>query len=609
MYANSTTWLALDFETTNLDKGSALNKDNRLILACWIYRGVRKSTRHDYSILDLYADLGTCSFIVAHNAKFEIHWLRKLGYDDDLLVYDTMLAEYVWSGNRKVPLALDDLGKKYGGQGKIAAVSDLIDSGVCPSTIPIADLEAYCFRDVEETINVFEKQRVILAEMGLLPTLYTRCLVTPVLAAMERRGVALDRTKILEEYTEYAARLAELTRDLTDFTGGINLNSPKQLAIYLYETLGFAELRAHGGKVLRNPPSKLHPEGSRLTDAETILKLKSTTAAQRSFVSLFKDYGSLKVNTKALEKLWECCCSYSLDEVPILYAQYNQAVTSTHRLSSSGSKYKLQFQNFNRKFKPLFTARSDGWYVGEADGAQLEFRVAAHLGRDEAAARDIRDPKFDAHYQTAEALLGRGRETISKDERTDAKPDTFRPLYGSSSGTKEQLRYLEFFQKKYKGIYNTQTAWTHKVCNEKKLVTETGLIFYWPNCKMNKYGYISDRTSIFNYPVQSLATADIIPINLVFAYYRMRALGLRSFLVNTVHDAVIGEIHPDEVEQFKDIMKQAFTEDAFVYLKQVYNITFTVPLGCEMKVGTHWGVGEESKYNLDPEELFWLDAV
>lgn len=514
--------LVLDFETTNLDKGNPYNPKNRVVLACWIYKGERKSTRELYSVMDLFRDLEECAFLVAHNAKFEIAWLRRLGYDGDLVIYDTLLGEYVWAGNRKVPLALDEVGRKYGGHGKLSDVSALIDDGTCPSTIDPVLLERYCFRDVEETLQVLVGQRSELYRLGLIRVFYTRCLLIPVLAALEAKGVALDREKIQREYGDYNRRLAELTRALAEQTGGINLNSPKQLGEYLYDILEFDEPKDRRGNPLRNAPSKLHPDGSRKTDADTVLELHCRTKDQKDFVELFRHYGSLKVNTKALEKLWECCKSYPENEVPILYARYNQSVTQTHRLSSSGAAFKLQFQNFNRKFKPLFGARYPGWKVGEADGKQLEFRVAGHLGRDPVAAQDIRNPNFDAHYQTAEAMLGRDRKDISGDERTEAKPTTFRPLYGATQGTKQELEYFKFFQNRYKGIYQTQTGWTYKVNRDKKLVTETGLIFYWPNCKTTASGYITDRTSIFNYPVQSLATADIIPINLVFVYYRMR---------------------------------------------------------------------------------------
>ncbi len=81
----------------------------------------------------------------------------------------------------------------------------------------------------------------------------------------------------------------------------------------------------------------------------------------------------------------------------------------------------------------------------------------------------------------------------------------------------------------------------------------------------------------------------------------MRSLGLKSFLTNTIHDSIIGEVHKDEEDIFRRLVEQALTGDTFVYLWRCYRIRFTVPLGCESKVGTHWGLGKEKKFDLDPD--------
>src|SRR6185312_2575121 len=140
--------------------------------------------------------------------------------------------------------------------------------------------------------------------------------------------------------------------------------------------------------------------GGRRTDSDTIAKLNARTPEQRAFKEVFVRLKLLEFRIGILEKL-----QGAVDDGGILYAQYNQAVTRNHRLSSSGRKFKLQFQNFPRDFKRLFKARHPGWYVGEADGAQLEFRVAAHLGRDRRARDDIVSG-YDVHRGTASALYG-----------------------------------------------------------------------------------------------------------------------------------------------------------------------------------------------------------
>ena len=598
----SNNYVVLDFETTNKDKGSALNPANRLVLATWVLgeghprsksvlpRSTGMGRAHGVSYSwgekqpELVEAVERADFIVAHNAKFELQWLRRLGADlGKLLVYDTMLGEYVRLGNRPGRKDLDTLLGRYGLGSKDRLVKLLIQGGVCPSEIPSNWLLEYGCLDTSSTEQAFLRQRLELKSLGLLPTLYTRCLATPVLADIELNGMRIDEQKTRQLYEVSRIELADLRATLSDLTGGINLDSPKQLGQFLYETLGFHELTT-----VRGDPDRT-PSGGRRTDGDTIAELVAHTDAQRNFQRHFSLYGSLNNSVEILSKMVQC-----LDEAGgTLYANFNQAVTQTHRLSSSGRQYKIQFQNIPRGFKPLFRARNAKWYVGEVDGSQLEFRVGAHLGRDPQADSDIRNG-VDIHRNTASALLRRPVESITPAERQDAKEETFGPLYGRVSGTPEQLAYYDYFRKRYSALYKTQKGWTYEVLKNKKLVTETGLIFYWPNTKLTSSGYVTNSTSIFNYPIQSLATADIIPIALVYMWHRARHSGLRFVFVNTVHDSVIAEVPGEEVDEFKELSKRCFLEDVYGYLDKVYGIKFTVPLGCEVKIGTHWaGKGKE----------------
>src|SRR6185312_13504879 len=133
------------------------------------------------------------------------------------------------------------------------------------------------------------------------------------------------------------------------------------------------------------------------------------------------------------------------------------------------------------------------------------------------------------------------------------------------------------------GIYDTQIGWTYEVLKTKKLRTETGLIFYWPDTEIEPSsdgrGYIRNRTAIFNYPVQSLATADIIPISVVFLWHRLREANAKTFLVNTVHDSAIAEVHPDQRDLYTNLARRCFTVDCFDFLSRTYGIRLVCPLG------------------------------
>jgi DNA polymerase I len=610
----SENYLCLDWETTNLDKGFAGNPANRIVLATWLYGpehvrrrgprgehgGVHFKYGNEFEQGELVEAIRSADFIVAHFAKFELQWLVRAGVDiSRVLPWDTVLGEYVLAGNRRRPFDLDSVAKgRKLGHGKESLVSALISGGACPSEIPEQWLIEYGCQDTSLCHDIFIQQRKEIAEAGLLPVMYTRCLTTPVLADIELNGLQLDSERVKSEYERTFRDFTEATRSLDRITGGINLGSPKQVGEFLYDKLGFAELSRNG------KPDRTPADG-RKTDHETIGRLNASTPEQSAFAEAFGTFAQIKFRTDFLKKLLDCCDQ----EGGLLYASINQAVTQTHRLASSGKKYKVQIQNIANDLKKLFKARLPGWLVGEADGSQLEFRVAAHLGRDPVALADIRNPKFDAHYQTGEVIYKKPREKINKEERRIAKKDTFKPLFGGMSGTPEQRAYYRFFQEKYNGIYLTQEGWTYVVLRDKKLVTEWGLIFYWPNTKLDVgsrggRGYITNKTSIFNYPVQSLATAEIIPIALVYTWHYFKALGLKGFLVNTVHDSINAEIPPEEEEIFRDICEYCFTSLVFGYLSTVYNIRFTVPLGTETKVGTHWSSGTERKFDLDPEVYF-----
>jgi len=112
---------------------------------------------------------------------------------------------------------------------------------------------------------------------------------------------------------------------------------------------------------------------------------------------------------------------------------------------------------------------------------------------------------------------------------------------------------------------------------------------------MTSDGYVENNTKVRNYPIQYLATGEITPIGVTYLWHRMKERQMQSFLVNTVHDSALGEIHPDEVELFKELGVQSFTGDTYRYLKQVYDIDFNIPLEGEVTLGPHWAETEEWK--------------
>ena len=95
-----------------------------------------------------------------------------------------------------------------------------------------------------------------------------------------------------------------------------------------------------------------------------------------------------------------------------------------------------------------------------------------------------------------------------------------------------QSKLTAWFKEHYAGIRTQQQSWIDEAVRSKKVVLPHGFVFHFPNCKITGSGYVTDTTSICNFPVQHFATGEIIPIAVVYLWHLMR--GMESFLVNTV---------------------------------------------------------------------------
>ncbi len=580
-------YVVVDFETTNKEHGSALEFSNSLLLACWSVspigngRAYRYCWADEFQQYELIQDIRAANFVVAHHAKFELGWLRRCGIDlRKVLTFDTMIGEKVIAGNRKLPLSLDATAARRGLGGKASTVSSLIKAGVCPSQIPQSALREYCEQDVALTEQIFLQQRTELQELGLLPVAYSRNLVTPVLADIEFNGMTLDATRVTETFSDYAQKYASLAKELQAAAGGINPKSPKQMREFLYGTLKFTEPTDYKGRPL------LTAGGELKADKATIASLKAVTPEQKEFQRIAVELAKLKVPLQNLKKMDAICKENPSD--PRVFATFNQTVTATDRLSSTGRNGGFQFHNFDRAFKPLFRSRSPGRIVCEADAPQLEFRFAAFLGNDAQAIRDILEG-VDIHANTA-AVFGISRQA--------AKARTFAPLYGATSGDARTVKYRDFFRQRYSGIFGVQQGWTYDVARDKYLRTPWGMRFYWPDTEIKSSGYVTNTTAIFNYPVQAGATAEIIPFTLRLIWDLVGYLGDSCTLVNTIHDSVIADVSTDALPEYTDIVKWAFSEGAPALFEKLYGLKITVPLGVGIKAAEFWGEGSEQKYEV-----------
>lgn len=418
----SSSYVVIDVETTNLEKGNACIAENRLVLTCVKFSDedkVKYIWGSEFDIGPLIDRMNKYDLIVAHNSKMELKWLQRAGMDLTKVVpYCTMIGDYVINSNRRLPLGLGQVAERYGLGSKDAYVDLLMKKGTCPSDMPKSLLLDRCVKDVYQTEGIFLKQRQRLQDMGLLACAYTRNIFTPVLADIEMQGMQLDEERIYALHKEASMEHARVSADLRTIIGDVNTNSPKQMAVLLYEDLKFKQARDHRGRIITTP------SGAPATSSDIIAKLTAKTKKQKQFKELWAELARLDADlSKALDKFKLCC-----DEAGgLLYANFNQTVTKTTRLSSSGVKYNIQFQNLARKYKSVFRSRYKDWKMGEGDGAQIEFRVAGYLGQDVQVYDDLIN-EADIHSFTASVINGLELNAITKALRTAAKADTFKPL-------------------------------------------------------------------------------------------------------------------------------------------------------------------------------------
>lgn len=555
----------------------------------------------------LLEDIKKAKFTVAQNSKFEMQWLQRAGLElRDHLFYDTFLGAWVLDGNIKKERSLDALARRIGMGAKQAITSKLIGMGVCPSRIRKSWLLEYCQRDLDMTYAVFLSQVRQLQKNNQLHLVHTRNLTAACLASIEFEGLILDADAVEKEYLRVAEQRQQASEQLHLITGGINLSSPKQLGEFIYDTLDFKVPRGYNGKEI------LTGTGARSTASATLDLLVAKTDKQKEFLHWYREFNKAdSLLTKNLTFFRGVCREYGGK----FYGSFNLGIAGTHRLTSSGrpllfageKKTKgVQLQNIPRDNKRLFWSGDDEWSVVEGDGAQLEFRVAADLGRDKVAYHEIATD-VDVHTITADFLKDHGYPTFNtisaKERRQGSKQYTFKPLFGGGAGHPSVVKYCEFFKQKYPGIANEQSLWTMEAVNKGRHRTPYGMIFYWPGTKVERSGRVTNMTQIVNYPIQGLATGEIIPIALVHFWHRSRGTSIRIFC--TIHDSIAARTKNEEVELCKQLMKTSLTDDVFRYLREVYNYEFVTPLGVGVKASRNWGTAKlESIWNVNPDGTF-----
>lgn len=278
----------------------------------------------------------------------------------------------------------------------------------------------------------------------------------------------------------------------------------------------------------------------------------------------------------------------------LLHPNFNQTIARTGRLSSS----KPNFQNLPKggKFpvRKCIVSRFEGGFLAEIDYSGVEFRVAGELSKDTQIIDDILTGK-DVHKQTAAIINQCEVSEVTKEMRQNAKSVTFSPLYGGM-GANEPPHVQEYF-KEYFNIYKGLSAW-HKqlmggVLSNSLVTIPSGKRYMFENSRRLGNGRVTNATAIVNYPVQGFA-GIIMQLACVRALRAFRKQGLASKLILTVHDSLVADIYPGELDEVKSALVWALT-GVQEEMRERFNYDFVLPLDVEMEIGKNWMEMEETE--------------
>jgi len=265
-----------------------------------------------------------------------------------------------------------------------------------------------------------------------------------------------------------------------------------------------------------------------------------------------------------------------------LHVRLLQHRTSTGRFSGADPNMQNMPRGGTFPVKKVFVSRWKDGKILEADFAQLEFRVSAFLSQDEVAINEV-TTGFDVHSYTSKVITDAGQPT----SRQDAKAHTFAPLYGATGfgRTKAEAEYYSHFTEKYKGIKSWHSRLAKEAVTTGIIKTPSGREFSFPDVKRRRNGSVTHFTQIKNYPVQSFATADIVPLILLKIDELLKPI--QSCVVNSVHDSIVIDVHPSEERQVLDIITHVNSQMNSL-IETHFGISFNVPLLLEAKIGNNW---------------------
>ena len=501
-----------------------------------------------------------------HDAKGPIHALAARGLELRGLTSDTALAAYLaLPGQRSFDLA--DLALRYLNR-------ELRDAEPAfgQLTLDVADeseAATALAQRAQATAELADALDRDLADRGATQLLADVELpLVFVLAGMERAGIGADSQHFAAMSAELGGEVKAAEQAAFAVTGHeFNLGSPKQLQDVLFNELGL-------------PKTKRIKTGY-TTDSEALTGLLAHTEHPvLAHLLRYRDVAKLKSIVDSLIPM--------ADTDGRIHTTYNQMIAATGRLSSTDPN----MQNIpirteeGRRIRQGFVVGSGYETLLTADYSQIELRIMAHLSQDEALAAAFTSG-HDFHAATAGRVFGVAPEAVTPELRSKVKAMNYGLAYGLSAyGLSQQLRispdeargYMDEYFEQFGGVRDYLLAVVARARMDGYTETMLGRRRYLPDLTSDnrQRREMAERMAL-NAPIQGSA-ADIIKVAMLTASRELEAAGLKSRMLLQVHDELLFEVAPGELEAVQSLVRVAMGGAA----------SLTVPLEVSMGWGRSW---------------------
>lgn len=433
-----------------------------------------------------------------------------------------------------------------------------------------SEVYEYAAEDADVTLRLYNVLLPKLKETGAEQLFYEiEMPLMPVLAEMELNGVRIDTASLADTSAILTSRMHQLEAKIYETAGEqFNIASPKQVGEILFGKM----------KIVDKP--KKTKTGQYVTSEEVLQQLRHKSPivddilAHRGLKKLLGTY------VDALPKLINKRTGH-------IHTSFNQAVTSTGRLSSSDPN----LQNIpvrgedGKEIRRCFIPE-EGCLFFSADYSQIELRVMAHLSGDEHMAEAFRQG-HDIHAATAARIYKEDIADVTRDQRTKAKRANFGIIYGITVfGLAERL---DISRAEASQLIDDYFASFPKVAEYMEKCKETARAKGYAETFFHRRRYLPDINShnatvrnfaernAINAPIQGSA-ADIIKIAMVRISRRFKAEGIKSKMILQVHDELNFSVLPEEKEKVERIVLEE--------MQNAYPLN--VPLVADCGWGANW---------------------